>query len=57
LGLAGEKPMMPAPPKVGPLELEVEEGPVLVDEVPPEADPEVPELSVPDVPGALIEGD
>jgi hypothetical protein len=49
--------MMPAPPKVGPLELEVEEGPVLVDEVPPEVDPEVPELSVPDVPGALIEGD
>ena len=57
MGLAGEKPMMPAPPKVGPLELEVEEEPVLVDEVPPGVDPGAPELSVPDAPGALIEGD
>jgi hypothetical protein len=50
LGLAGENPMMPAPPKVG--ALEPVPVPVPVDKVPPEdvlpLDPAVPELSVPD---------
>ena len=47
MGLAGEKPMMPAPPKVWPVWPELES----VDVVPPEdvlpVDPVAPELSVP----------
>ena len=43
MGLAGSKPMMPAPPKVWPLEPEVE----LVDEVPLEDVPPVVPAAAP----------